>query len=374
MSITKRKNKNGVVYEVKIPYTDKFGNKKTYYKRFPKKTDALNHERSILMKKQEDGYLEISVKKTVNDVFDEFIQVAPAELQENTIYNMRNCKKYFENEIGKMQIDKVGYFDLQNYFLNRADKGIETNKKIQKALNRTFIHAIRCGYIKSNPIVSVKVTGIVAKKEIKVLSYDEVNSIVLGILERPTFKRKCYAVAIWIGYYTGLRVSEVFALEKSDFNFDQMTVSVTKKLVTKGLKRETFNISNQTKTRASESCIPIPNQLKNILNVWFDENPFNKVICDEDGYYVNPDLLGNCARTIGKKLGIQFHFHLLRHTFATNCYLNNVDPKITQLLMRHAKYSTTAEIYTHVSMLEQRETINKIFTTPDKHKNNGSGR
>ncbi|RKJ40471.1 hypothetical protein D7X25_28865 [bacterium 1XD42-8] len=41
-----------------------------------------------------------------------------------------------------------------------------------------------------------------------------------------------------------------------------------------------------------------------------------------------------------------FHPHTLRHTFATRCFENKMEPKVVQALLGYS--STTLNIYTHV--------------------------
>ena len=41
--------------------------------------------------------------------------------------------------------------------------------------------------------------------------------------------------------------------------------------------------------------------------------------------------------------------HALRHTFCSRCFEKGMNPKVVQALMGHQHYSTTIEIYTHVT-------------------------
>lgn len=52
--------------------------------------------------------------------------------------------------------------------------------------------------------------------------------------------------------------------------------------------------------------------------------------------------------------------YIIRHTFATRCFESGIDPKVVQQLMGHAHYSTTAEIYTHVTDLKIAEECKKF--------------
>ena len=41
--------------------------------------------------------------------------------------------------------------------------------------------------------------------------------------------------------------------------------------------------------------------------------------------------------------------HAIRHTFCSRCFEKNMNPKVVQALMGHQHYSTTIEIYTHIT-------------------------
>lgn len=43
------------------------------------------------------------------------------------------------------------------------------------------------------------------------------------------------------------------------------------------------------------------------------------------------------------------HPHMFRHSFAVKCYENNIDVKTTQTILGHSNFTTTMNIYTHVS-------------------------
>lgn len=52
--------------------------------------------------------------------------------------------------------------------------------------------------------------------------------------------------------------------------------------------------------------------------------------------------------------------HALRHTFASLCYAAKMQPKTVQMLMGHANYSTTIDIYTHIGEDFKQEDIDKF--------------
>lgn len=235
------------------------------------------------------------------------------------------------------------------------------NKSIRKALHGAFVFAIRNEYITSNPLEYVKVKGEDRSQPKEPISYEDYQELIKKLKNRNTFRYDAYAVAIQIGYYTGLRISEVLALEKSDIDFDKNIIDVNKKLNYKGLKESQYNVTHEMKSKKSKAIIPLPEQLKDILEYWYSINPYDKVVCNEKGEYINPTSLGNAVRTIAKHMGIDFHFHLLRHTYATTLVFNNVDIKIAQELMRHSSSDTTLSLYTHVREKSKIDIVNSVF-------------
>lgn len=52
--------------------------------------------------------------------------------------------------------------------------------------------------------------------------------------------------------------------------------------------------------------------------------------------------------------------HAIRHTFCSRCFENDMNPKVVQALMGHQHYSTTIDIYTHVTNTKFEDEIAKF--------------
>lgn len=368
MSIRKRaskKAKSGFVYEVFITYKEN-GITQHYSKRgFTTKKEAEEHE--ILMKAeiQSSGKLRKESKKTFDEVYNEFLQIGCDKYQYNTIRNTMNMyNMYLQKAIGHYQIAALDYPLLQKYFNSIANGGIAKNKNIKKAINRVLNYAITVGYISSNPVSLVTVKGIeMANNKEKVISLEDFSRIITELESKGDYKHKCYAVALQIGLYTGLRVSEVLALDKADIDFLNNMIYVNKKLNYQGLTKKEFYVTHEMKSKSSNAYIPLADPLKDVLMKWFETNPYEKAICDIDGYYLNPNVFGTDVRIITRKLGIYFHYHMLRHTFATMLVTNKVDIKVAQELMRHSSFNTTMTLYTHINDEKKRTALNGVFNS-----------
>lgn len=366
MSIRKRpskKAKNGYVYEVYFPYKQNGITERYSKSGFKTKKEAQEHEALTLASLKENGSIKKEINKTLNEVFSEFVEIGSTNYQINTITTIKkNYEAHVKNKLGQLPINKIDYALLQKYFNSRADSSIGVNKNVKKVINCAMNYAIKANYITINPISLVDISGIdKTEDKDKILLNTEIDTIIEELNKTNDFTYQAYAIAIQIGRYTGLRISEVFALEKSDIDFENDTIDVNKKLIYQNLKKDQLYYTNQMKSKSSKAVIPLANILKNILVPWFNKNPYDKAVCDIEGNYIHPSCFNLQVKKICMRFNIYFHFHMLRHTFATTLATNNVDIKTTQELMRHSNFNTTMNIYTHINDTVKKKAINDVF-------------
>lgn len=295
--------------------------------------------------------------------------MATDQYQDNTIYNTKKYYRYCEKELASIPIINFDYPLLQKYFNSRKDKGLETNNGIKKTINRVLNYAIKADYIKVNQLPLVTIKGVENHiKRDEVLSNENFLKLTNTFNSTKDFKKIAYSVAIQIGYYTGLRISEVLALDKKDILLNDNLIDVNKKLIYCGLRKNDIYVTNKMKSKKSKAIIPLAEILKEALIEWFEINPYEKVVCDEDGNYIPPDIMSGYTKKLANQLHISFHFHMPRHTFATNLVTSNVDLKTTQELMRHSNIDTIISIYTHINNQHKVNVVNDIFNTKSVEK------
>lgn len=360
---TSKKAKNGIVYEVYFIYKENGITKRYSKSGFATKKEAKEHETLMQAEVNKKGKIVKVIHITFTQLYNEFMECGIDEYQYNTVISTKNMYNTFlKKDIGNILIEEFDYQFFQRYFNSLRNQGISTNRNIRKAINRVLNYAIKMGYINNNPLNLVTVKGIdTGRDNSKILSSKDFSILVNSLKTKESFKWKAYATAIAIGYYTGLRISEVFALEKSDIDFIGGYIDVNKKLNYKGLKKEAFYSSHVMKSKKSKAIIPLAEPLKEILLEWYQINPYEKVICDINGMFVNPNTFSQDVKKIAKEHDIDFHFHMLRHTFATTLVTSNVDLKTAQELMRHTNIDTTMSIYTHINNEHKKHVINDIF-------------
>lgn len=367
MSIRERKGKKGVSYQVYFPYKNELGVTCTYRKGgFKTKREAKTHETLVKAQIEKDGFLKEECNLTLDQVFNDYFEtfkkkkVSKATIQQyDSIY-----KNHIKQALGFYQISKIKYPTLQKYFNNCSSMSQGLQFNIKKILSNVFKYACKCCYIENNPVSLVDLTGIEPMEKKKTITYQELETIVQALKSRrchDSFKNDSIIISLYIGYYTGFRLSEVLALEKNDFDFTNNEIHMNKQLDYIKAQTKTLKTTTKLKTNSSNAVVPLAEPLKEILVDWFKINPYSHVVCDIEGNYINDCFFATTLKGVSKKTGIYFHFHMLRHTFISNLANNGVSPQIAKELARHSDIATTMNIYTHVNEDNQKQAINAVF-------------
>ena len=212
-----------------------------------------------------------------------------------------------------------------------------------------------------------------------------------------------FRYALLIGFYTGLRIGEVYGLTWDDIDLKEKTLDVNKLVYKRNYGVEVRQVLKQkgkkeeksawyfgdTKTTSSVRKIKIGDtlvkelmeykkiQLQNQLiygeyytNIYQkaekDEkgntiyrlieveksvpvslSQTNLIMRKENGQYSSTDSFKYAARVIHYDLGIKFNFHSLRHTHATKLIEAGISPKAVQARLGHERIETTLQTYVH---------------------------
>lgn len=225
----------------------------------------------------------------------------------------------------------------------------------------------------------------------------EVNRVIISVedfgrmMERFE-KGNPFRYALLIGFYTGLRIGEVYALTWDDIDLKAGTLSVNKLVYKRNPGKKDDSAGwyfGPPKTSASVRTIKIGETLVRELKEYRtaqlarqleygeyytkiykreerDEkgNKIHRLIeveksvpvslpeadlvmRKENGQFSSTDSFKYAARVIHYDLGIKFNFHSLRHTHATKLIESGVSPKAVQARLGHENIETTLQTYVH---------------------------
>ena len=338
--------------------------------------------------KTDGGYRAGTKKKTVGQVFEEF--KSSKEASTKATGTIRKHNSVWENHI-KAEFEKRGINSVTTGEINAflADKYKNGERSDGKRLSYEYIESfvkffyLVYGYAQSKGYISLtKYNTMFENNNTKIKMPDR----------RPSDKKKTepetyteeqlaeikavlseddglLLPAFYIARYTGMRVSEVFALRWTDVNFKEKRIHVRRQLAYENGIYELMDV----KTKHSVRDILMPDELLRFLQDFRKkqlkekaeyglryrdvgkviDTVDNKELSDsekdfinrrKDGKLVTQNDVKKYAKILSSK-GIQFHFHALRHTYATDCAAHNMSELMLMEMMGHEKIDTTKQYY-----------------------------
>ena len=199
------------------------------------------------------------------------------------------------------------------------------------------------------------------QEEMQILKDNEKNKLENYCLESNSLRN----IGIVICLNTGLRLGEICALTWNNINLQENLISVNKTVqrVYKGKTNTSIEITSP-KTKKSVRKIPISKKLYCQLSALKKANHYTGeeyFLTGSKEKYVDPRTY---QRTFKKCLKIcnlhDYNFHILRHTFASNCIKIGMDVKSLSELLGHSDVRTTLNLYVHSSYNTKKKFLDKL--------------
>ena len=188
----------------------------------------------------------------------------------------------------------------------------------------------------------------------KILHPDHISSY-LNAAERRNALPMFYLELV-----SGLRKGELVALQWSDLDEANCTISVSKQA---SWDTEGNLILSQPKTGNSIREVSIPQDAVELLKQEHAKHPDNPWMfpSSRTGEMYHPDSVINLHKKILKDAGLEhIRFHDLRHTFATLALQNGVDVKTVSSMLGHYDAGFTLCTYTHATRQMQQKAAEKM--------------
>lgn len=253
---------------------------------------------------------------------------------ENILNEYSNKIKYFNyskrtNEIythyfKKFLIERNKYpthltsEDFKQYLLNYKFTSLSQQNQIINALKFGYEKVLNKRYNKidfQRPRNEKKLPKII-EKTLSLIIYKSITNL----------KHKCI---IGLGLGFGLRVSEVINLKSEHINSNRMIINI---LNAKGKK---------------DRIIPLSEDFLKELRKYYKEYKPKEYLFNGQNNIQYSTI--SCNQIVKKYFGSKYHFHNLRHSFATHLLESGVDIEIISKLLGHNSIKTT-QIYLHISL------------------------
>lgn len=266
-------------------------------------------------------------------------------------------KTHLAGRIGSCQLSTATDLEFRTKILGYLSEEIQSESLqnsicciINQILNFTNKKHSLCIPLLEKPSTKAK------KKAVRTLSKAEQARLFNYIYNRLDK----YAIAVLLGLYTGLRLGELCALQWEDFDFENRTLTINRtvqRVAVQGQMTRTILIETKPKSESSERTIPLTEEIMELL-----------IRFQEDSSYVFGGKKPLDPRTMQyrfKKILIAAeiddrNFHLLRHTFATNCVENYMDVKTLSEILGHSDVKITMNRYVHPTMESKRKQLGML--------------
>lgn len=343
----------GKKWRVSLRYIDWQGKRRSHDKRgFDTKKEALEYEREFLAKKSKD--LNMGFSQFI-DVYLEDMEprIKATTFEAKTYLFKAHIKPYFE-EKSVSEISAMDVLQWQNEMLSKRDengKGYAPTylRTINNQLTAVLNHAVRYYGLQENPCKKNNKMGKAKSAEMLFWTKDEYTKFAEVIKDKPM---SYYAFQIL--YWTGVRMSELLALERGDIDLEKGSLKIDKQL--QRIKGE--NLITTPKSEKSNRVIDLPEFLCRELEDYF--GMFYKIEKHTRLFHISKTGLHHEMDRGAKLAGVKrIRIHDLRHS---NCAaLISLGFSLVQIAERLGHDSATITTrYAHLYPSIQRDMANKL--------------
>ena len=348
------KTKKGINFCYEITYYDSEG-KQRHRGGFKTKAEA----QESLAKVTNDYTKNITLKELCNCYINEHCQLVckPTTIKLYEGYVNNNIKTLYNKKAKSITKRDIDLLVLE---WKRQDLKNKSINNLIGFLRSAYSYGISNKWINENPAKESKKLP-KQSRDVRFLDEEEMSEFIKVIRTFPPNK----FLPLFTAIYTGMRISELLALEWSDIDFNRLTINVNKQYY-KG------NLASP-KTYKSTRKVNIPPELAEELRRYKEETKvLSKIIfCGTSGGYISQGkLVKNWFKKAMKRIGKpDYNFHCLRHTYATFLIQNGVPIHYVSEQLGHSTPQTTVNVYGHVLPRINNQAMN-LFKNLEKSQNN----
>ena len=355
--------------------TDAQGNK------LKTKTEAIRaREAAMAAARTERAGKPKVIRRTFQEVFEEFCEKGRKDRAYQTIRKQDSLwENHLKAKFGKRYVDEISAADVMDYLseLYYIDGfSYQYTEAFLKMFYLIFGQAYSRDYLEVDAYNKLCVNKDTRVRMPKIKSEDDTDIVAFSREELRLlddyFRGTNAETAYLLGRYCGLRINECFGLKWENVDLDAGTITIDRQMqYQNGLIKLVA-----PKTRNSKRTIYLNDTLKAHLQAKFqqrseDEKRFaalrqqnRRLLEDIDGSQFYATDLVNClpdgklqtvnsmkypTREIKQKLGINFKYHYLRHTFGTLMAEMNTPTHLLCNQMGHGNIHVTQRYYIAVS-------------------------
>ena len=372
-SITPKKNKNGLAFQLRWRDSSGKQHKKTI---LGSKSEA-RLELNKILRQVDTGEFVGRNSLMYPDFVDTYIKAKKGNIAQMTLNSYESGLKEprILKILGKKRLQSINSEDVLNVLnIWTKDNKLQYAKHVYQYLNGMFNFAVNMDLITKNPVDKVPKPK-PQRTEKKAMTQQEWEIFYNSIEANDYYSKTYYRLMV----VSGLRRSEMCGLRIGDINLNDRSLSVQRAyIVNKG-----HGLYTDTKNHQSQN-VPIDDKTYDVIMSYLDNlnliamqyevkltpdtplfvNP-TSLRPNKEAKPINPDSWSKWFKKICKKAGLDrdFTIHELRHTTASILILElGYDALVVQKRLRHADAGFTLNTYTHLFAGAQRKASEDIGT------------
>jgi len=256
----------------------------------------------------------------------------------------RSLNSHILPKFGVVPMKDIKQVDIKIWQVELKNSGL-SERTVEKHINllaSILKLAVENQYLHNSPFTGWKRGKAQKRNKVVPLSFQQVTAIANGLMPQ-------YRIMVWIGYFTGMRPSEVLGLTWAQIDFDNEEIEVKHQI-----SRDTSKVHEKyLKTEASYRTIGLSQELAGLLRAHqaqFGLGPNGLILKNRLGGVLRyPDaasMFRKSARAIGMKEGEGMH--QLRHTCVSTLIAEGGNMKEIQGWVGHSTITETMDTYGHL--------------------------
>lgn len=297
-----------------------------------------------------------STKITIDEISKLWFVEIEARRKYSTYRKYKDIYEYYiEKDLGNMTVDELAMEKIAKIL--PPGLSASTHNSIYCVLNQLIYYGASHWGTTMFKIQRVSTYG--KGSPIQILTMAEQKKLLTYLYQ----EMDCYKLGIVICLSTGLRLGEICALKWEDIDMNNKFLYVQRtvqRVRDEENDKKTKLLEGAPKTPSSKRQIPISDNLLEMIVPFYQRK----------GYVLRGDAPLD-PRTYQYKFQSYLrdmdmpktHFHVLRHTFATNCIESGADVKSVSEILGHSNVNITLNKYVHPTMDTKRNHLNSLSAT-----------
>lgn len=320
-------------------------------------------------RKQASKYGNLQKERSVNNshenalsfshIAEEWLIQARGELKHPTFIKYRSIyRKYLEHCFQGYLVleltEEVVVKELRKSFVGDSTPSDSLYKSIYCVLNKIFRYSAENYHTQIIRISYQKHRG--GNRPVKILNRTEQAKLVKYLYHDMNADK----LGVMICLLTGLRLGEICALRWEDIDLQEKVLHVKRavqRIEVDDQKSRTILWEGDPKSVFSKREIPISDTLAGLLTLYQKSGKY-VLKCDRP---MEPRTYQNHFQKYLREAGVEkTNFHVLRHTFATNCIDHGADVKSLSEILGHSDVKITLNRYVHPTLETKRQHMNAL--------------